>query len=261
MKTLKESILADMDSVISSGDNNIRDLVKKFLSENYTGSYLIPYSPNKDGLYEISVTKRIAVKNKSIEALTNGLFIFTVCNGDFDCSNCYNLKSLEGAPKKIKGVFICSFCKSLTSLKGGPEHTSGIYYCNDCNLESLEGAPNKLSAINCAGNHRIENLKGLPKKISTPNKKYKAEQCKLVCNNIKGLKTLEGCPEEIQGWFDVSNCPNLDLDSLKKYFPKKIYDDFMCLNNFKDRTEEEIENIKQYLIDKKYILGKEYIYM
>ena len=252
MKTLYEGILADMEDTIQSGDTDIRELVKKFLSENYTGSYLIPYSPNKDGLYEISVLKRIAVKNKTIESLTNGLFIFTTCDDEFDCSNCYNLKSLEGAPKTVKGVFICSFCSSLTSLKGGPEQAS-MYYCNDCDLESLEGAPKRLCAMNCSGNHRIENLKGLPKKISAPAKKYKAHGCKLICNHIKGLKTLEGCPEEIHGWFDASNCPNLDLDSLKKYFPKRLDGEFMCINNFKNRTPEEIKNIKQYLLDNKYI--------
>ena len=34
--------------------------------------------------------------------------------GDFYCSNCKNLKSLEGAPEKIKGFFYCVNCKNLT---------------------------------------------------------------------------------------------------------------------------------------------------
>ena len=238
MKTLKESILDDMDDVMTAGDEDIRKAVEKFLWDNYYGSYIIPKKPNKDGIYEISIKNRIAVKNKDITELTNGLFIFKDCKHEFDCSNCHNLTSLKGSPRTT-GQFSCSYCPKLTSLKYGPEEVYNTYYCNNCGLTSLEGSPKINYGFNCSGNP-LKNLKGASKKINA----------KFICSYCLELETLEGCPEHVKGWFDCSNCPELELDSLKKYFPKKIEDDFMCINNFKGNTKEEINEMKYYLYDK-----------
>ena len=38
-------------------------------------------------------------------------------SGNFNCSECPLLTSLEGAPEKVGGSFNCSYCSSLTSLE------------------------------------------------------------------------------------------------------------------------------------------------
>lgn len=238
MKTLKESILDNMEDVIDRGDTDTRESVKKFLWDNYHGSYIIPMKPNSNGLFEITFTKRMAVKNKDILELTNGLFIFGDCKGEFDCSHCINLTSLKGSPRSI-GTFNCSYCPKLTSLKDGPEQVYNTYYCNNCGLTSLKGSPKINYGFNCCCNP-LKNLKGASKKINA----------KFICSYCQELETLEGCPEHIKGWFDCSNCPKLKLDSLKKYFPKKIEEDFMSINNFKEHTKEEINKMKDYLYNK-----------
>lgn len=140
MKTLKESLLGDMNDVMAAGDEGIYEAVKKFLWDNYYGSYIIHKKPNKDGMYEVSAESRIVVKNKDITELTNGLFIFRDSKNEFDCSHCHNLTSLKGSPR-ITGQFNCSYCPKLTSLKDGPEKVYNTYYCNNCGLTSLEGSP------------------------------------------------------------------------------------------------------------------------
>lgn len=238
MKTLKESLLADMEDVMSRSDTDIRELVKKFLWDNYHGSYIIPMKPNKDGIYEISAENRIVVKNKELTELTNGLFVFKDSKNEFDCSHCINLTSLKGSPR-ITGTFNCSYCPKLTSLKDGPEKVYNTYYCNNCGLTSLEGSPKINYGFNCCGNP-LKNLKGASKKVNA----------KFICSYCPELETLEGCPEQIKSWLDCSNCPKLEFESLKKYFPKKIGEDFICIHNFEDKTQEEKNELRDYLYRK-----------
>ena len=39
-------------------------------------------------------------------------------------------------------------------------------------------------------------------------------------------------------------------NEILKYFPKKIEDDFMCISNFKDKTQEEKNELRDYLYHK-----------
>lgn len=240
MKTLYEGILADMEDVMTRSDSDIREAVKSFLFDNYYGSYIIPMKPNKDGIFEITFTKKMVVINKELSELTNGLFIFGDCKGEFDCSHCINLTSLKGSPRSI-GTFNCSYCPKLTSLVGGPEklYNNTTYYCNDCGLTTLKGSPKNCFGMNCC-NNKIKNLVGGPEKINGH----------FICNHNSELESLKGCPEQIKGWFDCSNCPKLELESLKMYFPKKLEADFICINNFKDKTQEEKNEMKEYLCNK-----------
>ena len=68
----------------------------------------------------VDISCSIFISNNNIISLTNGLFKFGKINGTFDCSNCYNLKSLEGSPKVVGRDFYCNGCENLKSLKGGP---------------------------------------------------------------------------------------------------------------------------------------------
>jgi hypothetical protein len=236
MKTLYESVLSDMEDVIARSDSDIREAVKSFLWNNYNGSYTIPMKPNKDGIFEITFTKRMTVINKDITELTNGLFIFGDCNkGEFDCSHCINLTSLKGCPRSV-GTFNCSYCTKLTSLEEGPDEITTMCYCNDCGLITLKGMPQKCKNFKCS-NNPLKNLEGSPKIIKG----------RFSCSHCSELETLKGCPEQITAWFDCSKCPKLNFESLKQYIPKKIKQEFMCLSNFDNKSEDELNEMKDYL--------------
>ena len=72
-------------------------------------------------------------------------FKFGRVDGDFYCSDCPSLTSLEGAPQKVGGFFSCSRCTSLTSLEGVSQEVGEDFYCRECtSLTSLEGSPQEV---------------------------------------------------------------------------------------------------------------------
>ena len=90
-----------------------------------------------------------------------------IVKGNFNCSWCENLTSLEGAPKEVGGDFSCWTCKNLTSLKGAPEEVGRYFNCSWCeNLTSLEGAPKEVGGdFSCWACKNLTSAKGLPAKI------------------------------------------------------------------------------------------------
>ena len=78
---------------------------------------------------------------------------FGKVSGDFECSECENLTSLEGSPREVGGNFDCSGCKNLTSLEGCPREVGGIFYCYDCGTHFTKDDVKKLchcrGGINC----------------------------------------------------------------------------------------------------------------
>lgn len=139
------SILADIDIQIESADKSIKDNIEKWIKENYTCTGVeISDKPNKDGIYEVSGNS-VIVKNKNITSLTNGWFEWKETQEYFNCSDCYELESLEHSPKEVGGDFDCNDCRKLKSLEGSPKEVGGDFYCLYCDsLTSLEGAPNKI---------------------------------------------------------------------------------------------------------------------
>ena len=171
MKSLMESLLDD--NLVNKTDEIIRDNIKQFLKKTYVGSANCEISrkPNADGKYEVSSTKNIEVTDYNITSLTDGSFVWNKVRGDFNCSLCSSLKSLEGAPKEVGRDFECSGCLSLKSLEGAPEKIDGSFYCNNCkSLNSLEGAPKEVGGwfycYGCASKFteddvkKISNVKG-----------------------------------------------------------------------------------------------------
>ena len=152
MKTLRESLLDD--DLVEKTDKMIKDEIKSFLKENYTGVSLCKISrkPNSDGKYEVSSPKHIEVKNNNITSLTNGMFIWTTVDGHFNCSYCNSLTSLEGAPKEVVMGFYCDH-NEIISLTGSPKKVGGHFYCNYNRLTSLEGAPKEVGGnFDCGDN-------------------------------------------------------------------------------------------------------------
>ena len=168
MSIVRKNRVADIDELK-------RDEILKFLNENYEFTlYDDPVALKEvikiqDNIVDVSCEVRII--NNKITSLTNGLFEFGVVDGYFDCSDCPNLKSLKGAPKKVKRYFNCSNCNNLTSLEGAPKKIGGSFNCHNCpNLKSLEGSPVEVSR-------------------------------NFLCRGCKNLKSLEGAPIVIKGRF------------------------------------------------------------
>lgn len=78
--------------------------IKDYINNNYNISGNLTFE-NINEIYVVNCDGDVEVKNKKIVKLTDG-FVWGEVKGDFDCSECNNLKSLEGAPKVIKGKFI-----------------------------------------------------------------------------------------------------------------------------------------------------------
>ena len=94
-------------------------------------------------------------------------FPFGKINGHFNCANCENLKSLEGAPQKVKKDFFCAQCENLTSLVGAPKEVGGNFIIHSCSkITSLEGVPEEVGCMfNCIKCPNLTSLKCLPKII------------------------------------------------------------------------------------------------
>ena len=125
MKTLKESILSDMEDILNNGEENIKEVIQNFLKQNYKSVYKFEISEKHFmGKYRVS-GKGISVKNKDIEYLTNDLFEFDDVKIFFDCRDCKNLKSLKGLPTKLNGSLNISGCYNLESLEYIPKVVAG----------------------------------------------------------------------------------------------------------------------------------------
>ena len=99
------------------------------------------------------------------------MFKWGTVKGHFYCRELKNLKSLEGAPKKISGIFTkksrsyfkCGGCDKLKNLKGAPTIVKGDFVCfENPELESLEGAPKKVGGdFRCAECPKLKSTKGI----------------------------------------------------------------------------------------------------
>lgn len=113
---------------------------------------------------QVSVPGNLTFKDKSF---THFPIHFAPIQGNFDCSDCLNLVSLEGAPQRVEGSCYLNNCIHLTSLRGGPTWVGKDLDCILCTrLESLEGAPIFIGGtLNCFYCSRLLSLSGAPEKI------------------------------------------------------------------------------------------------
>ena len=185
MKSLKEALLNRPKNINAA--NVASAIAEEYINANYTIDGKLTFE-NVNGVYIVHCDRHVYVKNEKIEKLTDG-FMWGEVKGNFDCTQCSNLKSLEGAPEKVGRNFYCGGCNSLTSLEGAPKEVGEDFYCKNCpNLTSLEGAPKKVGGS-------------------------------FSCSYCKALRTLKGAPEEVGGNFYCYYCDR--LESLKGT-PKKV---------------------------------------
>ena len=161
LNTCHESLLDD-DDIFLNPENDKKD-IENWIKKNYSVHGNITISDD----FVVSCTRNVTVKNKSITSLTNGLFSWGEVDGFFDCSECDNLISLEGAPKMVMGYFTCDNCDNLTSLEGAPKEVSN-FYCRNCNkITSLKGAPEWVGgSFYCGGCPNLKITKSDSKKYN-----------------------------------------------------------------------------------------------
>lgn len=165
-------------------ENSIKIRLNEFLDGHpFYKDYL---SISEDGK-RVNCSSNIFIYDRD---LTNGRFPFPfgTVNGDFDCSVCTELISLEGAPEKVDNNFTCSECSSLTSLKGAPQIVGGDFVCDACLITSLEGAPKKVGHyFTCYSCEKLASLEGAPEEVG-----------EFYCIACKGLTSLVGLPKIIK---------------------------------------------------------------
>lgn len=128
---------------------------------------------------------------------------------DFKCDRNRWLESLEGAPQLVSGEFNCNNCDNLTSLEGAPKECKE-FICAECNeLKNLIGAPQKCSRFECSYCESLESLEGSPR------------ECKeFRCHMCRKLKTFDGMPDDITDVFNIRGCKELLHSNLP--LPHKI---------------------------------------
>jgi hypothetical protein len=178
--------------------SEIEKLLKKYNIENYT--------IREDGLVDVDGDVKFITCRFSKLPIK-----FGHVTGDFFLSTCFNLTTLDGAPKKVGGFFRCATCYKLTSLEGGPEEVGNGFSCAFCSsLKSLKGAPTILwGFLRCYECTDLVSLEGAPTSIGGDFR----------CWNNHSLTSFKHCPQIIGGLFECSSCTKVNsLD----YLPKQI---------------------------------------
>ena len=222
MKALNENIFHQYNKWKKNyvrKENSIIFKLNDFLDRN--PSYEDILSISEDGKY-VNCSSSIVIYDGM---LINGKFPFPfgIVSGHFNCSECEELISLEGAPKEIGGNFKFYLCPNLTSLVGAPKEVGKSFSCNNCpKLTSLEGAPEKVGGDFSCQKTLIKSLEGAPINVGG----------NFICDEVDYLESLEGAPNHVGGDFSCSKCPSLtSLDGL----PTTIDGDLFCGKKFRGK--------------------------
>ena len=99
-----------------------KDIIMRFIRDNYwTLPERVMIRPDENtGMYIVDVNGPIALGNKKLKSLTNGIFRFGTINGSFFCVGSDCLENLDGAPHTVKGSFVCVSCKHIKDIKKSP---------------------------------------------------------------------------------------------------------------------------------------------
>jgi hypothetical protein len=199
-KKVKESLLDDLDTIDSNiSDNIVKDIAKYIKQNYYPCKTTISDEPSADGKYIINVHSGLAAK-VNIKNLTNGHFKFGTVDKGFDISNCYQLKSLEGAPREVYGLWISEHA-GIDSLVGAPDYVGSSVYLSGClNLTSLEGCPGEIHGLlQLDGCNNLDiDAKYLPHKmvgghLVLTDTKYDIKNNGKIDSKLKNWMSKSGC--------------------------------------------------------------------
>ena len=107
-------------------ENCDKDIIMRFISDNYwtlPESVTIRLDENTE-MYIVDINGPIALGNKKLKSLTNGIFRFGTINGSFFCVGSDYLEDLNGAPHTVKGSFVCANCKNIKDTRDLPHMTT-----------------------------------------------------------------------------------------------------------------------------------------
>ena len=103
-------------------ENCDKDIIMRFISDNYwtlPKSVTIRHDENT-GMYIVDVNGPVALGNKKLKSLTNGIFRFGTVTNSFFCIGSDYIESLDGAPHTVNGSFVCANCKHIKDVKKSP---------------------------------------------------------------------------------------------------------------------------------------------
>jgi hypothetical protein len=252
MKTLYESLLADIETSLSKGAEVMEDVIRAEIDKIYKckKNTKFEFLPGDGPKVIVNAVGHVSIKPqaRNITTLEHEMFEWGTVEGEFNIWKCANLTDLKGAPKVVDGCFNANMCSGLTSLEGAPERTKDFCCIGASSLKTLKGAPKHVMGdFYCSRNYSLTSLEGAPKYISGD---FWLAQC-------DSLGTLEHMPIEIGGNLDCTGCKKLKhiVDTPKKiygkcYMPSTVYDEAVkklepvCIKPHSFSTKEDERIIK-----------------
>ena len=178
MKTLHESILADIDDTLKQGDDDImrqhildqlndKKLYSYFSLGKIHDAFIIKKKGNK---WIVDVKANLTCYGTKEGYVTDGTFSFGACGQNFIIMSNYNSKC------------------SVKSLKYGPTLVNGSYCIMDCpNLKNLRYCPQKVMGDSTISYSGITTLKYFPEYIKF-----------VEIIGLDKLKTFDICPTTLK---------------------------------------------------------------
>lgn len=176
MRTLKESILSDIESNLSLGNDEVEEYAAKMhILEELHDHKKYYYDKNRgdDKYFNIykNRNKWLVDVNGFITCycpdgyVTDGSFEFGAIQKDFmicaeDDGDPCNCKSLQYGPKIVYGEYTIDACNDLKDLKHCPIHVYGEILVRDTGITTLKYFPKNCYAAKIINNKNLKSLKG-----------------------------------------------------------------------------------------------------
>lgn len=180
MKTLKESILTDMDDIINKGDD---DIAKAHILEQLHDRTLYWYSKaipddkafiikKKDNKWIVNLKINFTCYGTKEGYVTDGSFSFGVAAKDFiimgggenNIGKC-NIKSLKYGPNLINGQYCIIDCVKLKNLNYCPKKVMDNIVIADTNINTLKYFPEYAKFVEIMHNKNIKEFDICPTSI------------------------------------------------------------------------------------------------
>lgn len=176
MKTLKESILSDIESNLSLSDKDVEEYAAKaHILEELHDPKKYYYDKNRGDEKYFNIYKNrnrwIVDVNGFITCycpdgyVTDGSFEFGAIQKDFmicaeDDGDPCNCKSLQYGPKIVYGCYTIDACKDLKDLRYCPVHVYDEILIRDTGITTLKYFPKNCYAAKIINNKNLKSIKG-----------------------------------------------------------------------------------------------------
>lgn len=148
--------LLDDENVLLSTKRD-KEIIRAWISDNYykddvwgfnsyNGIIKMHISQRKDGLYNVDVYDNISLKSTAL-SITNNLFNFRWCFGDFNFCRNKNITTIKGCPRFIQGNLNLSGCDKLIQMDDCPGRVGGFVYIENEKINSKFITPMKVKYI------------------------------------------------------------------------------------------------------------------